>query len=304
MRPRHLLVLALLAATVAAGCVDRSVRRDAITEYLNAGYEDRAVGCPFPVAEEAEEGIAGLSGAHGFAVAPSGVVHVAYADRLETVTRSWHQGATEPLDGAAEATRIAAGPDAVAVARTLGANRTLTAFDPDLEPVANRTLPSPPGGLAVDADGTILVVDAPDGDDPRLTRYDRELVPQGEVDLVGLDGPVRDLAVCGDRLFAAVGSPSGGHVAVLEADGTPVARDAPGPAERVGVGHELVFAAGQREALRQLTVTTVDGTQLLQLNNTQDRPYGTFRVAHGLVYNLRQDALLARPIPDFLTRPS
>lgn len=303
MPPRHLLVLGLLVAVALTGCVDRSVQRDAITEYLNAGYEDRGLGCPFPVHAEATEGIAGVSGAHGFAVGGTGVVYVAFADRLETRTVDWETGPTRDLDGTAEATRVVAGPDAVVVARRSGSSWSLATYDPDLTPIANRTLGADLGGLAVDANGTVLVVDDPDPADHEITRYGRDLTRRGEVDLADLDAPVRDLDTCDDRLFAVAG-PATGTVAAFGADGRLAARDVAAPAVRVGVGHDLVLASGQREGQQKLTVATVDGTGLLQLNNSRGRSYGTFEVAHGLVYNLRQDAILARPIPDFLTRPS
>lgn len=303
MPRRHLLVLGLLVAVALTGCVDRSVQRDRITEYLNAGYEDRGVGCPFPVHAEATEGIAGVSGAHGFAVGGTGVVYVAFADRLETRTTDWGKGLTRGLDGAAEATRIAAGGGVVAVARDAGTNWTLTTYTPGLDPVANRTLGPDLGGLAVDGNGTVYVVDSPDEPGHEITVYDPAVPRLGEIDLEQIDERVHDLDTCDDRLLAVTG-PATGTVAVFEADGTRVAADLVTPAAQVGVGHDLVFASGHLEGRQKLTVATVDGTGLLQLNNSQGRDYGSFEVAHGLVYNLRQDAILARPIPDYLTRPS
>lgn len=303
MPRRHLLVLGLLVLVALTGCVDRSVQRDEITEYLNAGYEERGIGCPYPVHEEATEGIAGVSGAHGFAVGSNGVVYVAFADRLETRATDWSTGLTWDLDGTAETSRIAAGPDVVAVARDAGANWTLTTYTPGLDPVANRTLGPHVGGLAVDANGTVYVVDNPEEPGHEITVYDPALPRLGEIDLEHIDERVHDLDTCDGRLFVAM--PDRG-VAVYEADGqlaAPFSR-ADGPSGDVAVGHDLVFAAGGQQGVHRLTVETVDGTGLLQLNNSRGRPYGSFEIAHGLVYNLRQGALLARPIPDFLTRPS
>lgn len=305
-------LLVVVLAPALAGCANPGVDKSAVTGFLNSDLAARAVGCPFPVAEDVEEGIVEADRAVDLAVTADGRILLAEADRVGVVSANYTRQGSWPLPRSAAGVRIAAGERLVAVVQSIGeGNATLTTFDATGSRIASRNFSIAwDAGLAVH-DGRVLVVDdaAPGGRDVALLGSD--LTVQERIDLKPEAERVQRIGVCGDRIFwvggngATTGASGTLHVASMEGEDLGALGEVPYPS-RLGVGQDLLFLAGGADegGEERLTVTTVEGTRLVDLRNVRDREYGTFQVAHSLVYNLRGGVVLVRPLADFLTRPS
>lgn len=309
--PVAVLTLLVLAPAL-AGCANPGVDKTAVTDFLNGDVDARAPGCPFPVADDVEEGIVEADQAVDLAVTPDGRILLAEADRVGVVSTNYTRLEPWPLPRTAAGVRIAAGERLVAVVQSTGeGNATLTTFNATGSEIASRNASIAwDAGLAVH-DGRVLVVDdaQPGGTDVALLGPD--LAVEERIDLRPETEWVQRIGVCGDRIFWVGGNgPAPGasgtlHVASIEGEDLGTRGEVPYPS-RLGVGQDLLFVAGGADegGEERLTVTTVEGDRLVDLRNVRDREYGTFEVAHSLVYNLRGGVVLVRPLPDFLTRPS
>lgn len=313
MARRHLLAVALLVVVALTGCVERSVGKGAVTAYLNAGTTERAVGCPFAVHEEATEGIVGLQdGFVDFTVGPEGRIYVLYSGRVDVIAPGFTDRiATWDLSGpAAWGDDLLAGRDRIYLARSHAGNSWIEARTLDGTVEINRSMPDTVWEWGRTGSGDLVASTALNGS--RTLVLDADLERRARLDLSRPDrGDLTDLGACRDRLVAAwYDGPQESHglVEMLHVDGTPtgVRFSLPETAQSLAVGQELIFVQGHDPETRRwsLTIHTLDGTRLVRLANDEGRGYGDFVVAHDLVYNWRNGALLARPLADYLTRPS
>lgn len=294
----------LLVSVALAGCAERTVDKDAVVRYLNGPTAELAAGCPFPVDARAGEGIAGQPDARAFQVLPDARVLAFEPDRTVVLDRNLSQVGTRRFDGTAPSVRSAQGPDLHVLARDDGSTWTLSTWTLQGVRLAERTWNGTLVDVAVDREGRVHAA----GPDRHVT-LDRNLTLLTD-DPAPTSGTVHSLSACSDRLLwlASPAAASGWTVQTTALEGSRLDELASGDGSpaALAAGHGLAFVTYEQGGTPHLGVWTMDGTHLLTREG--ERPFGTFAVAHGHVYNLRgsedKRALLVRPLPDFLTRPA
>lgn len=309
LRPsvRRAAILALVLAAALAGCVSPDVDKSAITDYLNAGTTDRAIDCPFLADDAAKEGIVDAPEARDLAVTPDARLLLAEPDRIRVVSTNYTTVDTWPLPTSTPDVRVDAGSDLVAAIQDRGVGKArVTTFQLDGTQVASRNVSANwQAGLSVHDGQIALLSDRAGG--ASFVDLAENLTVQRRVDLREPASAVRDLADCDRTTYALTGVGSGADVALRAFDpetGNASTTATVDHARHLAVGQELALVAGGDGAKRYLRVLTLDGDKLLRIDNAEGRSYGRFAVAHDLVYNLRGDTVLVRPVADFLTRPS
>lgn len=300
----------LVLSTALAGCTQPTVDKPAVTAYLNDDPTSKAPGCPFPVDEAAHEGIVDAPDAVDLAVTGDGRLLLAEQGRIVVVSSNYTRVSSWPLATSQGAVRIDAGPDLVAaIAGTTGDRAEVTTFRPDGTRIASRNISAAWAvGVAVHRDRVYVAHDpAPNGSD--LTVLFANLTLDRRIDLGHPSDRLHRFDVCRDRVLWSGGGPPQGTDTVVRTvglDGSDpgVVARYDSVARRLTVGQDLVFVSGGLAPRWTLHVAVLDGTDLVSLSNDKEESYGAFAVAHDLVYNLRGDAVLVRPLADFLTRPS